>query len=75
MQLIITFFFMVLIQMQSFFYCNIMTSIFHTSTFLYFVELQETVAHLLGKEEGLFVASGTMGNLISGRCGTLSEYQ
>ena len=62
---------MVLIQMQ---YCNIITPIFDTSTFLYFVELQETVAHLLGKEAGLFVASGTMGNLISGMCGKLSEY-
>ena len=35
--------------------------------FLYITELQNHMAELFGKEAALFVPSGTMGNLISGR--------
>ena len=33
-----------------------------------FVDMQDYVANLFGKEAALFVASGTMGNLISSTC-------
>jgi len=33
----------------------------------FFLELQKKAATLVGKEEALFVSSGTMGNLIAGK--------
>jgi len=33
----------------------------------YFLELQKKAAALLGKEDALFVSSGTMGNIIAGK--------
>ncbi len=33
----------------------------------FFIELQDTVAKMFKKEAALFVPSGTMGNLVSGK--------
>lgn len=35
--------------------------------YIFFLELEKTAAKMLGKEDGLYVSSGTMGNLISSK--------